>query len=259
MPDSKKAKKNRSQITSRSGQVDILFSGPMLFVPDISDGNITGVEIFSPCNGHPVGAVFLPEVWFSDDELKAPECERWPAQESFSLIDPHSYCITLTQKIKKPRLLRSADIPETNHKVKSGRRLSSDWEVAVVVRGNLSGWSSHRLSKVTDDLYTGGDAPKSGVVAAMQRLTYAGVTTAEFHGAADAQRNYFRDNAVKGGTLIIVGEVAYQPSLLHERRAIEALSKLAGLDWHLVSIEPSPHRNRLMGHQWNCGASAIAV
>src|SRR5271154_4164107 len=101
MPDSKKkskSEKSKSGSASAAGQIDILFSGPLLFVPAVSDGNITGVEVFSPNNGHPVGAVFLPEVWFSDAELQDPECARWPAPESFSLLDPHSYSITLTQK-----------------------------------------------------------------------------------------------------------------------------------------------------------------
>jgi hypothetical protein len=262
MPDSKKPsknKKNKPGSASMSGQIDVLFSGPLLFVPEVSDGNITGMEVFSPCNGHPVGALFLPGIWFSDDELKDPECAQWPAPESFSLLDPHSYCIALTQAEKKPGSFAVANIPATNHIVRSGRRLNANWEVAVAVHGNLSNWTSHRLSRVTDDLYTGGDAPTSGITAAMQRLTYTGVTGAEFHGAASAPRDYLRENAAAGGTLIILGEVPYQPSLLHERKAVEALAKLAGLDWHLVNIEPTPHMTRLMGHKMNCATSVIAV
>jgi len=263
MPDSKKkaskSAKSKSRSASASAQIDILFSGPLLFVPAVSDGKITGVEVFSPRNGHPVGAVFLPGVWFSDAELNDPKCERWPEPESFSLLDPHSYCVELTQKTKKPNSFAAANIPETNHKVKAVRRLSGDWEVALTIRGNLSAWSSHRLSRVTDDLYCGADAPASGAMAAMQRLTYTDVTAGEFYGASSHPREYFRTHAGKGGSLIVTGEVPYQPTLLHERRAIEALASLAGLDWHLVSTEPSPHMSRLMAHVKNCGASAIAV
>lgn len=253
----KKQKKNKTESTATAGRLDILFSGPLLFVPAVSDGNITGVEVFSPSNGHPVGAVFVPGVLFSDAELNDPKCERWPEPESFSLLDPHSYSIDLTQKGKKQRPFPVTGIPETNHKVKAGRRLSGDWEVAVTVNGNLSGWGSQRLFKVTDDLYTGADAPTTPTVAAMHRLTYTGVTGAEFCGASSMPREYLRANIAKGGSLIILGEIPYQSTLLHERRAIDALAKLAGLELHLVAIDPTPHKSRLMNHIMDCGHSVI--
>ena len=256
------SKKSKKKAASTAGQLDILFSGPLLLVPAVSGGNITGVEVFSPCNGHPVGAVFVPGVLFSDAELNDPQCERWPGAESFSLLDPHSYSIDLTQdqpKKGKARPFPASAIPETNHKVKPGRRLSGDWEVAITVKGKLSGWGSHRLFRVTDDLYIGADAPKSPTVASMHRLTYTGVTAAEFCGAAAAPREYLRANIAKGGTLIILGEIPYQSTLLHERRAIDALAKLAGLDFHLVATEPAPHKARLMMHTSDCGSSIVVT
>ncbi len=93
-----KGKLTSSKLTSNAGQFDILFSGPLLFVPAVDRGAITGVEVFSPVNGHPIGAVFVPGVWFSDAELSDPECERWPPPSSFTLLDPHSYAIELTQR-----------------------------------------------------------------------------------------------------------------------------------------------------------------
>jgi hypothetical protein len=254
------SKKGKTKSPSTAGQLDILFSGPLLLVPAVSGGNITGVEVFSPCNGHPVGAVFVPGVLFSDAELNDPQCERWPEPESFSLLDPHSYSIDLTQerqKKGKQRPFPVRAIPDTNHKVKPGRRLSGDWEVSITVNGELSEWSSHRLFKVTEDLYTGADAPKSPIVASMHRLTYTGVTGAEFCGAAGQPREYLRENIAKGGSLIILGEIPYQSTLSHERRAIDALAKLAGLDFHLVAIDPAPHKARLMMHTSDCGSSIV--
>ena len=254
----KKQKKNRTESAVAAGRLDILFSGPLLFVPAVSDGNLTGVEVFSPRNGHPVGAIFIPGVLFSDAELNDPKCERWPEPESFSLLDPHSYSIDLTQKARKShRPFPAAGIPDTNHKVKPGRRLSGDWEVAITIKGDLSEWGSQRLFNVTNDLYVGADAPASTTVAAMHRLTYTGVTGAEFCGASSMPREYLRANIGKGGSLIILAEIPYQSTLLHERRAIDALAKLAGLELHLVAIDPTPHKSRLMNHVMDCGHSVI--
>ena len=256
----KKQKKNKTETASTAGQLDIVFAGPLLFVPAVSGGNITEVEVFSPCNGHHIGAVFFPGVLFSDAELDDPKCERWPEPESFSLLDPHSYSIDVTQKTKKPqRPFRVAGIPETNHKIKPGRRLSGDWEVAIAVKGHLSGWSSHRLAKVREGLFHGADAPTTETLAGLHRLTYRSVTAAELCGAASEPRAYLRANIAKGGTLIVIGEIPYQSTLLHERQAIDAIAKLAGLDFHLAETVPSPYGTRLMYHLVMCGHSIIVV
>jgi hypothetical protein len=264
MPASKKdlkSKKTKTPSTSNSARLDIVFGGPLLFVPTVEDGNVTGVEVYSPRNGHPIGAVFLPDVWFTDAELNDPECERWPEPASFSLLDPHSYAIELTQRNKKAnRPFQVAAIPETNHKVKPGRRLSGDWEVAISVNGQLSGWSSHRLADVKEGLYGGSDAPTSPSVAAMHRLTYATVAGAEFHGTAKEHKEYVRTNIIKGGSLIILGETPYQSSLLHERQAVSALAKLAGLDLHLLATAPTARRTHVMEHTGPfCGLSVIVA
>lgn len=263
MPASKKnlkSKKSKTSSTSDSVRLDIVFGGPLLFVPTVENGNITGVEVYSPRNGHPMGAVFLPGVWFTDAELNDPECERWPEPASFSLLDPHSYAIELTQQSKKPpRAFPSAAIPETNHKVKPGRRLSGDWEVAISVNGQLSGWSSHRLAEVKEGIYGGSDAPTSASVAAMHRLTYATVSGAEFHGAAKQHKEYMHANILKGGSLIILGETPYQSSLLHERQAVSALAKLAGLDLHLLATAPAARRTHVMEHAGPFCALSVVV
>ena len=99
MPADKKSKlKKKKQQAARNGtRLDVVFAGPLLFVPEVTDGNIGGVEVFAPSNGHHVGAVFLPGVIFTDAELNDPKGKRWPEPESFSLLDPHSYVIELTQ------------------------------------------------------------------------------------------------------------------------------------------------------------------
>ena len=264
-----KDKKNASK--SKAAQLDVLFAGPLLFIPAVNDGKIQGVEIFAPMNDHPIGAVFVPGVWFSDAELTDPECERWPAPSSFSLLDPHSYSIELTQKTgaqksgaqrsgKKARPFPVADIPANNHKVRPGRRISSDWEIAITVRGQLSNWSSHRQLPVKEGFFHGADVPTAAATSSLHKLTYADVTAAEFCGASKEAREYLRANISKGGSLIVIGEIPYQSSLLHERRAIDAIAKLAGLDLHLAETAPAPYRTRLMDHVGSpCGHSIIVA
>lgn len=258
-----KDKKNASK--SKAVQLDVLFAGPLLFIPAVNDGKVQGVEVFAPRNDHPIGAVFVPGVWFSDAELNDPECERWPAPTSFSLLDAHSYSIELIQKTgaqksgKKARPFRVADIPANNHKVRPGRRISSDWEIAFAVRGQLSGWSSHRQLPVREGYFHGADVPTAAATSALHKLTYAGVTAADFCGASKEAREYLRANIPKGGSLIVVGEVPYQSSLLHERKAIDAIAKLAGLDLHLAETAPFSHRTRLMDHTVETCAHSVIV
>jgi hypothetical protein len=262
MPTDKKSKlKNKKQKTKKSNaQLDVVFAGPLLFVPEATDGNIGSVEVFAPCNGHHIGAVFLPGVIFTDKELDDPKCKRWPEPESFSLLDPHSYTIELTQQDETPQAaFPVASIPETNHKIKPGRRLSADWDLSILVKGQISGWSTHRLSAVREGLFHGADAPTGKTTASLQRLSYAGVTAADLLGAQSEPRTYLRENAGKGGTLIVIGEIPYQATLLHERQAIEAIAKLAGLDLHLAETRPQPFQTRLMDHIVNCAASVVVA
>jgi hypothetical protein len=247
-----------SQTTASGSPLDIVFGGPLLFVPTIQDGNITDLEVFSPRNGHPVGATFLPGVWFTDAELNDPRCERWPEPQSFSLLDPHSYAIDLTQTSEDQRPFPVSAIPETNHRVKPRRRLSGEWDVAISVIGHLSGWDSLRLQEVKEGVYRGSDAPKVGsTVSVMQRLSYQGVAGAEFCGASSEAKDYLDANVARGGTIIIEGEVPYQASLGHERQAVDAVSKLAGLDFHLTESAPRPHQTRLMNHVEYCTGAVI--
>jgi hypothetical protein len=255
----KKPKKSKPESTSKGATLDVVFGGPLLFVPTVRDGNVTDVEVFSPHNGHPMGAVFLPAVRFTDAELNNPQGERWPEPVSFSLLDPHSYAIHLSQKSKKPNPFRVTEIPETNHKVKPGRRLSADWEVAIQLNGQISAWTSHHLVDMKDEFFGGSDAPASKQVARVHRLTYLGVTAAEFCGCSKESREYLRANISKGGTLIILGEIPYQSTLLHERQAVSALAKLAGLDLHLLITAPAASSGRLMDHITNPCAHSIIL
>jgi hypothetical protein len=255
-------KKAKSAPPPQTAQLDILFSGPLLFVPAVNNSNITGVEVYSPGNGHPVGAVFLPGIFFSDAELNDPQCERWPASDSFSLLDPHGYSIDITQQHPANSAISPfpvSAIPDSNHKVRPGRRLSGDWQLAFAVNGDLTAWTSHRLLDITDDAFHGADAPASGQVAITHRLSYKNVIAAEFCGASREPREYLRSNISKGGTLIVLGEIPYQSTLLHERQAISALAKLAGLDLHLAALTPVGNRARQLGHHLPCGFSIIVV
>jgi len=260
MPADKKSKsKKKNKELKKSGtRLDVVFVGQLLFVPEVMDGNIGGVEVFAPCNGHHIGAVFLPRVIFTDAELDDPKGKRWPEPESFSLLDPHSYVIELTQAAETPpALFPVASIPDTNHKIKPGRKLSGDWDIAIAIKGHISGWSTHRLSQVRGGLFHGADAPTGKSTASSQRLSYEGVTAADLLGAPSEPRAYLRDNAAKGGTLIVIGEIPYQSTLLHEREAINAIAKLAGLELHLAETQPKPFQTRLMNHVASCGLSIV--
>jgi len=258
-----RSKKSTSKADSttragKKGQVDIVLGGPLLIVPQVVNGKITGVEVFSPANGHPMGATFVPEIWFSDAELEGPDSERWPDAESLSLLDPHSYAIELSQS-KKAAAFGTASIPETNHKVKPGRRVSSHWEVAIAIYGQLSGWTSHRLMEVKEGLFHGSDSPTATRIAGMHRLTYDNVTGGAFYGAAREPKEYLSANIARGGTLIITGEVPYSPSLMHERQAISSLAKLAGLNLHLATTIPTQGRSQLTTHVSYCLSSVVLV
>jgi hypothetical protein len=252
---SKEASKKRAK-TSESSELHIVFSGPLLFIPQIESGRVVSVDVYSPRNGHPIGAVFLPGVFYSDAELDKANPATWPEQESFSLLDPHSYAIEVTHA-KAQKALLASEIPKENHKIKPGRKLTADWDVAISIYGQVTGWSSHRHFSIDNELYRGSDAPMVASVAGRHRLKYARVAAAEFCGARKEPKAYLSANIAKGGTLIIMGEIPYQPSLLHERRAIDSLAKLAGLDLQLATTEPEPHKSRLMLHTINCGHSII--
>jgi hypothetical protein len=262
MPVQKKARKpGKSKSSAEGVQLDVVFGGPLLFVPTVTDKNVTGVEVYSPRNDHPVGAVFVPGIWFSDAELQNPKSERWPDPESFSMLDPHSYLLELTQmSSSKARTapFPVSSIPETNHKVRLGRKLSHAWNVAIGVKGELAGWTTPCTADVTEGLFYGADAPATGSkVGLTHRLTYMRVTGAEFCGVSREAREYLNANISKGGTLIILGELPYHSSLAHERKAIDALANLAGLDYHLLATAPAPKSSRVMGHVNPCLNSIV--
>jgi hypothetical protein len=244
--------------TRKGATLDIVLCGPLLFVPAVESGGIASVEVYAPQNGHPIGAVFLPGIRFTDAELNDPLAERWPPFESFSLIDAHSYSVELEQT-GKSKPFPVASIPANNYKVKAGRRLSHDWDISLGVTGKLSSWTSHRNVAITEGMLGGSDAPTVASVTNTQKLTYEGVKAAHFYGIAKPQQEFLKANIAKGGTLIVLGEVPYQASILHERQAVDALAKLAGLDLHLLSVEPVTNVARLMGHIKTCAFSTLLV
>ena len=260
MPNGKKTPNSKSETKSKGAQIDVIFAGPLLFVPTAEEDTVSGIEVYSPDNGHPIGALFLPEVWFSDTELDDPKCERWPEPESFSLLDPHSYTIEIAQSGTRIGKFAVGSIPAANHKIKAGRKLSHHWQVAIAVTGRLSNWTSHRLINVTPGMFAGSDRPLEGSsVSSLQRLSYQGAAGVEFCGLSPEPAEYLRTNGTKGGTLIVIGEIPYQSSLKHERQAIDAIAQLAGLDWHLIATAPTTGAGRLMNHIAYCLSSAVLL
>jgi len=55
----------------------------------------------------------------------------------------------------------------------------------------------------------------------------------------------------------VIGEIPYQATLLHERQAINAIAKLAGLEFHLAETTPKPYQTRLMTHIEYCTGAVI--
>jgi hypothetical protein len=206
-----------------------------------------------------MASVFLPSVWFSAAELEGPDCERWPEPSGFSLLDPHSYSIEMDQDPNRnTQPIKVGQIPATNHKVLPGRRISDAWSLVFAVRGLLTGWSSHRLTKVQPGMFVGADAPQSEFTAALHKLTYESVVGADFYGAGTNQRAFLREHAPEGGSLIILGEVPYRPTLAHERKAIDAIAALAGLDLYLADTTVHTLKAQLMMHSGgDCGHSII--
>jgi hypothetical protein len=240
-----------------ASRLDIIFCGPLLFVPETKSGDITSVEVFSPQNGHPVGATFLPGVFFTDAQLDHVDPPGWPETRSFSLLDPHSYAIEFGQLGKQPPFPVSS-IPGENHIIHPCRKLRSEWDVAIGISGQLSNWTSHLHFDVTHGTYLGSDAPTTATVACLERLTYLEVNTAEFFGLSKEPKEYLKTNIASGGSLIILGEIPYQSTLLHERQAVQSVARLAGLDLHLATTTPTPDRTRLMdSRQRPCGHCVI--
>ena len=156
--------------------------------------------MYSPENGHPIGALFLPEIWFSDAELDDPKNERWPEPGSFSLLDPHSYTIEIAQRGKRGNRFEVDSIPAANLKIRAGRKLSHHWEVAISVTGRLANWTSHRSMNVTPAMFGGSDRPAEGTsVSSLQRLSYRGATGVQFCGISPEPAEYLRSNGSKGG------------------------------------------------------------
>jgi len=93
----------------------------------------------------------------------------------------------------------------------------------------------------------------------MQRMTYLEVNGAEFWGLSPEPKSYLRANSSAGGTLIIQGEIPYLATAAHERGALDALAKLAGLDVHLVANTPQPNIGQVTGHIVACMFSTVLV
>ena len=161
---------------------------------------------------------------------------------------------------KKGRGFPVMGIPDTNHKVRPTRKLGSGWDVVVGVQGQIAGWSSHRLAQLTEGSLDGADKPTIPAVASLSRITYERVTGIAFDGAATEAQDYLAANSARGGSLVIVGEIPYQPTLLHERQAVDAMAKLAGLNLHYTSTAPMTGKSRLMSsHVLVCGVPVVLV
>ncbi len=250
-----------------SAQLDVVFDGTWLLVPSADrSGKITGVNIYSPACGHPLGVFFTNQL----------NPNPWPTQSAFYQLDSHSYTLNIQCGSRAAAGMPVSGINTTiNHCVTQARPIGSNWDLLASIAIGPDAWvSSDTFAPQTTDskgnsvpCFSGKDAP-TGQVSSMQTLSFTGVTAAALLGAPGNVQALLPAPWSGSGTLIFVDEIPYIPTLQHERNAIFAVANLAGLD--LALDYPLPRKTpagssvtgpfRPMLHTGpNCGASLIVM
>ncbi len=141
----KTSQRERKALLSQSQPLhnSILCLGVLCYLSPLPTmATLPPVEVFSPNNGHPVGAVFgFRGVFFTDAELNDPEGERDGRMHRIAFLFSTHTAMQSTLSSSPARRLRPfavTAIPDTNHKIKPGRRLGNNWEIAIAVNGQLS-------------------------------------------------------------------------------------------------------------------------
>jgi hypothetical protein len=212
-----------------ASQLDVVFDGTWLLVP-IADsfGKITGVSIYSPACGHPLG------VFFTNQSNPNP----WPTQSAFYQLDSHSYTLNIQCGSRGVAGMPASGInPSINHCVTQARPIGSNWDLLASIAIGPDQWtSSDSFAPRTSDshgntvpCFSGKDAP-TGQVSSLQTLSFTGVTAVALLGAPTNVQGLFPTPWSGSGTLIFEDEIPYIPTLQHERSAIFAIANLAGLD-----------------------------
>lgn len=222
-----------------ASQLDLVFDGTWIYVPGVdATGKITSVDIYSPACGHPQG------VYFANQLNPSP----WPESAAFYMLDPHSYALSIERGAGTAGMNIGSLDTAINHCVGKPRPIASNWDLLVSIAVGPDAWTSSDtiVPETTDShgntvaCFTGKDAP-AGKISSMQTLTFLGVTGVELLGAPANVQSLLPAPWSGNGTLIFEDEVAYIPTLQHERTAIFAMANLAGLDLALdYPLPPKP-------------------
>jgi hypothetical protein len=212
-----------------SSQLDVVFDGTWILVPAAdAAGNLTGVDVYSPSCGHPLGVYFTNQL----------NPNPWPTSPLFYMLDPHSYSLNVQRGSRPAAGMGASGIDVSlNHCVAQARPIASSWDLLVAIAVGPDSWlSSDTIVPQTTDAhgntvscFSGKDAP-AGKVSSMQTLSFTGVTSLTLFGAPANVQGLFPAPWSGSGTLIFEGEVPYIPTLQHERKAIFAMANLVGLD-----------------------------
>lgn len=246
-----------------ASQLDIVFDGTWVIVPQIANGKIIGVDVYSPTCGHPQGVTFAAGL----------SPNPWPNQDAFYQLDNHSHSLRIKRSNGSTAGMPVTGIdPKVNHIVNIARPIGSNWDLMVSINIGPDEWtSSDTVDPNTTDAhgnpvpcFVGDDAP-TAQVSSLQTLSFQGVTSAVLLGAPSKVQALLPSPWSGEGSLIFEDEIPYIPSIQHERAAIVAVANLAGLD--LTMNYPLPARHipsngpiQAMLHTTStCGHSVIAL
>jgi hypothetical protein len=212
-----------------SPQLDIVFDGTWVLVPSANaEGNITGVDVYSPSCGHPHGAYFTNQL----------NPDPWPGPFSFYLLNDHSHTIAIQRASGKQVGMPVKNIDQkANHCLVRNRLMGAGWDLQVSVTCGPDAWESSDtiVPRTTDPAgnpvpcLSGADAP-TDKVSGLQTLSFTGVTAVEFCAAPAKIQALFPKPWSGSGTLIFEGEVPYLPTIQHERSAYTAMANMVGMD-----------------------------
>jgi hypothetical protein len=250
-----------------SSQLDVVFDGTWLLVPSAdASGNITGVDIYSPACGHPLGVYFTNQL----------NPDPWPAQSVFYQLDSHSYSLNIQCGSRPAAGMPVSGINTSiNHCVTEARPIGSNWDLLAAIALGPDAWvSSDTITPTTTDshgnvvpCFSGKDAP-TAQVSSLQTLSFTGVTAVALLGAPGNVQALLPAPWSGSGTLIFQDEIPYIPTLQHERSATNAIANLAGLDLGLdyplpssKSTQPSPGgvARPMLRSGGYCGAAVILM
>ncbi len=223
-----------------ASQLDLVFDGTWVYVPSLdANGNIAGVDVYSPDCGHPHGAIFV-------NQLGPFTVANWPQPSALYMLDEHGHTLNIQRGAASQTGIPVSGINTAiNHCVTAARPMGGNWDLMISIKAGPNAWVSSDtvVPQTTDSFgnivpcFSGKDIP-TGKVSALQTLSFLGVTGVAFCGAPSTLQALLPAPWSGSGSLIIVGELPYIPTIQHTRGAYIAMSKLAGLD--LIMNYPLP-------------------